>query len=246
VWLSYEDYGDPDAGAFVNVCGFLRKYNKSGKVVWTRKIIGTPNPDLIENADAPEDVAVDGNGNVYVVGSTNGSLSGTNGGFYDMFIRKYSASGRVLWTRQRHYSDYDFANNVAVSDSSVYLIGEFVKGNDFDTGPKVRVIKHNTDGSMIWDKGYRTYETSLQVSDASADRKGNLYVSGTGSDRNNQSSNYRSVIKLNPNGGYTWKKLFDTFMPNAVLSRTDAQVYVGGLGLIRLRGSDGSTVWTNQ
>jgi hypothetical protein len=43
-----------------------------------------------------------------------------------------------------------------------------------------------------------------------------------------------------------WKRLFDIFYPSAVLARTNSEVYVGGTGLMRLRGLSGSTVWTDQ
>jgi len=69
--------------------GFIRKYSPTGGVLWTRQF-GTSADDLVK------DVAVNRTGYAYVVGYTNGSLSGTNGGGRDMFIRKYSPTGGVV------------------------------------------------------------------------------------------------------------------------------------------------------
>ena len=241
VWLAYKDSGDPEGGIGIwDIYGYLRKYDKSGNIVWTRRI-GTSDP--FPDIDAPRDVAIDGSGNVYVAGSTYGSLSGSNGGGDDMFIRKYSPTGKVLWTRQHHYSSLDSAEYVAVSGKNVYLVGSFFKDDNWDAGRRMRIIKYKTDGSVAWNKDYGSYGVHPQATDADADSKGNLYVTGT---VYISGTGHKSVIKLSPSGSYVWKRLFDTFTPNAVLPRTDSQVYVGGPGLLHLRGSDGKIVWADR
>jgi hypothetical protein len=153
VWRTWEGRGDSDGDWY----GFIRKYDGSGSIIWTRKI---NTPEL----DSASDVETDGSGNAYVVGYTYGTLGVTNGGRSDMFIRKYNPNGRVLWTRQRHYSDYDFAGNVAVSGGNVYLVGSFLKGNNWDTGySSIRVVKYTTGGSLVWDRGYGTFGLDQQL-----------------------------------------------------------------------------------
>ncbi|MBN2722679.1 MAG: SBBP repeat-containing protein [Deltaproteobacteria bacterium] len=61
-------------------------------------------------------VAVDGSGNIYVTGYTNGELdSNTSVGSYDIFLTKYSADGTKQWTQQWGTSGDDAGRGVAVS-----------------------------------------------------------------------------------------------------------------------------------
>jgi len=237
---------------------FIIKYNSSGSVVWTRQF-GTSAEDLAY------DVKVDGSGNVYVAGYTYGALSGTNGGGSDVFLRKYSPSGGVQWTRQRHYSDYDTGMAVAVSGSNVYLVGGWWYLNNYED-PDVRVVKYTTAGSLVWDYGYGPSGYDY-VYDASTDSNGNLYFAGethTSFGGTHQGNGDGYVIKLNSSGSYLWKKQLGTSEydnTNAVLALTTSQVYAAGttygtLGssnsgsadayLRRFNGSNGSTVWTDQ
>src|SRR5439155_1266491 len=82
--------GQTSAGG---VDAFLRKYDSSGNVLWTRQF-GT------SAYDSAVAIAADGT-SVYVAGFTGGTLLGqTSAGGYDAFLRKYDSSGNVLWTRQ--------------------------------------------------------------------------------------------------------------------------------------------------
>lgn len=236
---------------------FVRKYSSSGSILWTRQF-GTSAEDL------SNDVAVDGSGNIYVVGYTYGSLSGSNGGGSDMFIRKYSASGSVLWTKQLHYSDYDYAQAVTVSGSSVYLVGGFYYANN-SSDPDVRVVKYSTSGSKTWDYGFGPSGYDY-VADVTADSSGvtfagYTYTSFAGT---NQGGGDGYVYKLKPDGTYAWAKQLGTSefdATQAVLARSSSETYAAGytygvLGSVnsgsadaflrRLSGSSGSTVWTDQ
>ncbi len=237
---------------------FIRKYSSSGSVVWTKQF-GTSVEDFAY------DVAVDGGGNVYISGSTYGSLSGTNGGGSDMFIRKYTSGGGVVWTKQHHYSDQDTGTAVAVSGSTLYLVGGFWFANNSED-PDVRVVKYTTGGTKVWDVGYGPSGYDY-VYDASVNSTGSLYFAGTtytSFAETHQGGGDGYVIKLNTSGGYAWRKQLGTpeyDVAYAVLSRTDAEVYAAGetygvLGngnsgnsdayLRRLSGASGSTVWTDQ
>ena len=69
--------------------------------------------------------AVDADGNVYVAGDTDGTLPGqTSAGDSDAFVRKYSADGALLWTRQFGTSRSDTARGVAVSAQGVFVVGD--------------------------------------------------------------------------------------------------------------------------
>jgi hypothetical protein len=235
----------PTAGSLAESKGgtdaFILKYNASGSVVWTRQF-GTSADDYAR------DVAVDGSGNVYMVGDTDGILAGSSYG--GMFIRKYNSSGSALWTKQGsdYYSYY--TTSVAASGSNVYLVGS--KAYD---GPSVRVIKYSSAGSISWTKAY----TDFTVYRASADSSGNLFLSGhtTKYEGSEVYYNRSYVTKISSEGSRIWSRKFGrAFYDNlarAVLARTSSEVYIAGhtstsgdpnAFLTRLGGSSGNTVWS--
>lgn len=246
------------AGSKGSYDAFIRKYSSSGSVLWTRQF-GTSAEDLAM------DVAVDGSGNLYVVGYTYGSLGGTNGGEADMFIRKYTASGSVSWTKQLHYSLGDYAYGVAVSGSSVYLVGHFYFNAASSTDADVRIVKYSTSGSQLWNTSYGP-STNEYVSDVTADSSGVTFAGSTDGSIGgaNQGGSDGFVVKFNGSGSSVWAKQQGTSehdSTNAVLARSSSEVYAAGntYGLLggtnsgggaaflrRLSGTNGNTVWTDQ
>jgi len=95
---------------------FLRKYGPDGTALWTKQF-GTG------SADYGNDLTIDSTGNLYVVGSSMGGLSGTSQGSYDAFVRKYSTDGKLLRGRQFGTSEFDIANAIDVDDEVVYVGG---------------------------------------------------------------------------------------------------------------------------
>jgi DNA-binding beta-propeller fold protein YncE len=95
---------------------FLRKYDASGKELWTRQF-GTRKLEEVTG------IAADDAG-IYVAGFTTGVLPGQTGaGSSDLFVRKYDAEGKELWTRQFGTPEYDESRGIAVHDGSVYVAG---------------------------------------------------------------------------------------------------------------------------
>jgi Beta-propeller repeat len=96
---------------------FIRKYDGTGNVLWTKQF-GT------SSADWGNGISADVQGNIYVVGSTSGSLLVTNEGNYDGFVRKYDANGTALQARQFGTSDFDRATHVTLdANKNVYVAG---------------------------------------------------------------------------------------------------------------------------
>ena len=105
--------GQTSAGAHD---AFVRKYDASGKELWTRQF-GTQKLEDVTG------IAADNTG-VYVVGSTLGVLPGQTGvGGADLFVRKYDPAGNELWTQQLGTPEYDQARGVAALAGSIYLAG---------------------------------------------------------------------------------------------------------------------------
>ncbi len=96
---------------------FLTKYDADGNVVWTRQL-GSPSLDFSSS------VAVDGGGDVFIIGDTEGDLSGVNAGERDVFLAKYDSTGNLLWTQQLGTSSGESTRCVDVDGTgNVYITG---------------------------------------------------------------------------------------------------------------------------
>ncbi|HLN81480.1 MAG TPA: hypothetical protein VK392_09850, partial [Thermoanaerobaculia bacterium] len=87
----------------------------TGAQIWARRLSGS---GAFDNAYA-SGIAVDGAGNVVVVGAFQNSVdfgggSLTSAGGTDMFVAKYSASGAHLWSRRFGGASDDYAEAVTV------------------------------------------------------------------------------------------------------------------------------------
>jgi len=154
---------------------FVRKFNPAGATAWTRQI-GSP-----VDHDEIGDVRVDGNGNVYVAGTTSAALGGTNEGLTDAFVRKLDPSGATLWTRQVGTTGNDSCAALAVDGGgNVYVVGTtnsaFGSTNEGETDVFVR--KLDPSGATQWTQQVGT-STSDWAQGATVDEGRNVYVVGS-------------------------------------------------------------------
>jgi hypothetical protein len=99
------------------VDAFIRSYDRYGDLRWTRQF-GTSTGDIASG------IAVDANGNVFVTGSTQGALEGTQAGEADSFVRSYDRDGGLRWTRQFGTSAGDVGYGVSTdANGHVYATG---------------------------------------------------------------------------------------------------------------------------
>lgn len=96
---------------------WLAKYNSNGDRDWLQQF-GT---DASDNSD---DITVDDSGNIYLTGGTQGSLSGTNAGISDIWVRKYDSTGNLTWQKQWGTSDAERVEGIAVDGNKIYLVGQ--------------------------------------------------------------------------------------------------------------------------
>jgi hypothetical protein len=107
--------------------------------------------------DRGEDVGVDAEGNVYVVGSAV-----TQDAPEDIWLAKLSPQGELLWTRTYDGSGkgQDFGKALAVSpDGDAYVVGRVVMeqpeppdGGDFETD--LLIARYDPDGELMWESFY--------------------------------------------------------------------------------------------
>ncbi|QDE87347.1 hypothetical protein BHS07_32105 [Myxococcus xanthus] len=147
---------DPRAGG---QDAFIARYDTAGNLQWVRQF-GTAQTD---RATA---VAADADGNVYVAGTTFGSLDFyTNAGGIDYFIAKYDAAGNRLWLRQNGTQMDDFATGLAVSAPDKlfftgYTGGSFANGGN-PSNYDIVVALYDTAGNPYWLQQYGTSASDI-------------------------------------------------------------------------------------
>ncbi len=171
-------------------------------VAWTKQI-GTV------NYDASDSVAVDAAGNVYISGSTDGDLGGTNAGEWDAFLTKFDPAGNELWTRQIGSMQYDFGQSVALDAAGNAYISGSTSGNLGGTNSGNRdafLAKFDPAGNELWtiQIGSTEWDRSQSVA---VDAAGNAYISGStkgdlgGTNAGGQDT---FLAKFDPDGNELW------------------------------------------
>lgn len=133
-----EDAAETDA--------LIAKVNLNGTLKWLRTFGSTS----IEGASA---LTLDKSGNVYVTGSTEGRMSEPNQGETDIFVRKYTPTASVVWTRQLGSSGSDQGVDIAAMQSNeLYLTGstagDLGAGNQGDR--EAFLMRTNGGGFKVW------------------------------------------------------------------------------------------------
>ena len=101
--------------------GFVVKYNMDGTQA-AIKSFGTTDDDQIYCS------AVDGSDNVFVAGATEGTLSGSNAGEYDLFIAKLDSTLGQVWLVQTGTTVTEYARAIAIDSSGNIVVGGYTYG----------------------------------------------------------------------------------------------------------------------
>ncbi len=140
---------------------FVAKYSAAGAYVWAKRFGDT-------GYDYAYGVAVDGNGNVVMTGSYQGtidfgggplvSLGGYTGA--DIFLAKYTGTGAYVWAEHFGSGNSELAYGVATdSSNNIALTGAVLGGMNFGTGwlwgngsYNIFVAKFSPAGAGLWAK----------------------------------------------------------------------------------------------
>jgi len=150
------------------------KYYPNGDIApgWPQTYNGPGNHE-----DAPNAIVVDGSGNVYVTGRSNG-----NGTHFDYATIKYDPNGNELWVRRYNGPEdtTDYARAIAVDAlGNVYVTGAADGSESSLEGADYVTIKYDTDGNERWVERYNGPGDSTDYAKAIAvDGSGNVYVTG--------------------------------------------------------------------
>ncbi|MBZ5710469.1 SBBP repeat-containing protein [Nannocystis pusilla] len=187
----------------VNVGGndlFILKYDASGFHQWTRTL-GSPQLEAVEG------IAVDGAGDVLVVGFTQGALDGNVSlGNSDIFVTKHSAAGAKQWTRQFGTNDSDYGYGVAADGhDNVIVVAQVYKAYDLHPylgGGDVLVVKFDPAGAKVWSRMFGT-GAGDEPKGVAIDASNNIYVGGftTGNLGGSNAGLYDYFVTLYSKGG---------------------------------------------
>lgn len=127
---------------------FLSKFNTDGTLLWTKQLGSTA-------WDYGASVSVDGAGNIYVAGYTNGNLDGNGSrGGQDVFLARWNPDGTLAWVRQWGTTTMDQAESVTVTTyGDVFVTGwtyGSMDGNRARGGMDVFLTRWNADGVLAW------------------------------------------------------------------------------------------------
>jgi hypothetical protein len=251
--------GGPNAGC---TDAFLAMYDPAGTLLWTRQL-GTG------SSAASYSVAIDGSGNAYISGETDGSLGGPNAGYSDAFLVKYDLFGSLLWARQLGTASYDASWSVAVDGSgNAYISGvtEGSLGGPIAGIADAFLAKYDTSGVLLWTRQLGTGGWD-ETNSVAIDSSGNAYISGYTSD--SLGGPYAGggadafLAKYDASGVLLWKRQLGTSGgdgSNSVAIDSSGNAYISGstegsLGSPNAGGYDaflakydasGSLLWTCQ
>jgi len=157
-----------------------------------------------ERNDEAHDIELDASENVYVAGITQSALNGPLAGTYDVYVRKYDASGNVLWTQQWGKRGYNNFRGLAVEASgNFYVAGDMT---DFSDATNYYVNKYDPSGTLL-----RTQVTTSRTNAIALDANGNLYVADHAADGPITSTSVPvSLRKYDANGVTQWSAHFGT------------------------------------
>ena len=153
---------------------YLRKYDASGVLIWSRLLGATDQANGFS-------VAVDADDNIIVGGQTNAPLSDTAiGGGYDTFVTKYNSNGEEQFTRQFAPISDDAALSLSTNAAGEIFIAGYAKGavgdgTTHNGGADAYVTKLDASGNLLYNKQFGGSGDD-RATGIAIDASGNIFV----------------------------------------------------------------------
>jgi uncharacterized delta-60 repeat protein len=217
------------------------KYNSAGETVWVRRY-----SPPISNSDNAHAIAVDGQGNVYVTGTSYSTNT-----YYDYLTIKYYANGDTAWIKKYNGPGnwYDYAYAIAVDTlGNVYVTGlsSGTNGSSFN----YTTIKYNPNGDTAWLRIYNGPGDDDDWAHAiTVDNDGNVYI--TGESYGSGTNDDYATIKYNADGDTMWVRRYNGPGNNsdqayAIAVDTLGNVYITGESPVSGTSDDYATIKYNS
>lgn len=143
VWVVGSTYGALDGTNAGESDAFVAELDADGALVGIHQF-GS------DRSDTAQGVVVGEDGDLFVVGWTEGDLDG-NLGLADGYLRRLTRAGDVVWTRQFGGSGIDFAIGVALDGDEAVAIGTTEGAVDGPSrgGQDAYLVRVGTDGALV-------------------------------------------------------------------------------------------------
>ena len=212
--------------------------------------------------DSANGVAVDSKGNVYTVGTTNGNMEGQiNVDGADVFLRKYDASGQLLFSRMLGSNESGGGFKVAVDSSDNVVIsgqtGGALTQSAYDGGLDNFISKFGSEGEELWTRQLGPFATDSAL-DVTFDSSGNIYASGItygaiSSDQTYGEDADAYVTKLDSSGTLQFNRQYSaggSEKATAVAVNSSGDIFIAGMadanGFLRKYDSSGNVTYTQS
>jgi hypothetical protein len=217
--------GGESAGQMDN---FVMKYDSDGQLIWVQQF-GT-----IER-DSFVCVTVDGEGNIFAAGSTQGDLGAVNAGGLDAFVCGLNSAGELLWVRQIGTATNDSINAISIDlAGNVYVAGytEGSLGGATAGSVDAFIAKYASTGEPLWIRqlGASFGDSGLAVA---SDEFGNAYLAGSTGGLNGYTFSLDGFIaKYDSNGQLMWTRQFGVNhiaeYADAISADQQGSIYISG------------------
>jgi uncharacterized delta-60 repeat protein len=232
------------------------KYSNSGDEIWPGGVLYD---GVGQGDDKPTAIAVDGAGNVYLTGRSDGAMSSIVN--YNFVTLKYNAAGNEIWT-----VTYNGTGDGSDTPSGIALdiAGNVIVCGQYDADPSTTetdynsvVVSYSSEGMINWEKTHAG--TANDKDDAKAivvDLTGNVYIAGMVENLGTQKD--ALMIKYSMAGNeittvHHHRSGDNSDHVNAMMVDTEQQTYLAGYSytvkgekdflLIKLA-ANGDTLWT--
>lgn len=174
------------------------KYGPGGAQLWAQTYDGPGNFN-----DEGRDIALDGNGNVYVTGPSDTFYQSQPNA--DMVLLKYDNSGTLQWRRvyDSPGHGYEYSKRLAVDgNNNIVVVGYgFVTGN----GNDYYIMQYDASGNFQWFHNYNYGANTFEEPHGLViDSQNNIIVTGQGIITTQSGTNDYVTVKYNSSGAFQW------------------------------------------
>lgn len=224
-------------GPFPNTTFLTVRFGADGSLHWARTYDGG------QPQDNGRDVAVDGAGNAFVTGESQGELLfGTRS--LDLVTIKYDAAGNEAWVRRLDATDTGrygtlVGLGIAVIGAGDVVVAGFVSGNA-SHDPDLVVVRYDADGNVVWLRyfnGPASNADEASHSSIAVDPAGDIVVAGLTFGHAPAPAGFASrynflIVKYDPGGNLLWQAIYDernrNDFPLAMALDGAGNIYVSG------------------
>jgi cysteine-rich repeat protein len=243
-----------EASATQGTNAVVRKYDETGKVLWTQSYNGAANLD-----DQVIGVTVDAKGQVIAIGEESNPDKTT-----DIWVRKYSSAGETVWTQKLNGGAAGFSNSgyeVATNAAGDLFIAAGVQTVGIQ-GRNVYVAKlASATGAVVWaDSLDGPGSSDDEAFSVTVDASGNILAAGYISTAKGADVWVRKYKDNGPDYSILWTQTYNDTSNEAdyafsVATDLQGNVLVSGAetkvdkqlnAWIRKYDADGNMVWTQE